>query len=212
MAMKNRLIYLITHAETLVDRVKDYYIRCNPPLSPFGIKQAEALASALSGRKLEAVYCSDLRSAKETAAIIADRQAIKPKALVALREIRWGEWENLTLSELQEKLGSKQNLGNDVLEFQPPGGESLAEVVDRVVPAFSQIMEQTQGNIAVVAHPVVNLVIQCHLLQQNLGWEYLRTSGLAYAHVSVIQQSSGVFRIGELNLSAQVRPQEAVFH
>ncbi|NLM51883.1 MAG: histidine phosphatase family protein [Firmicutes bacterium] len=210
--MKKRLIYLITHAEPLKDRVKDYFVRCNPPLSPHGVKQAEALAQALSGRKLEAVYCSDLRSAKETAAIIAARQTIKPKALIGLREIRWGEWENLTLSELKNKIVAMKNLGDDFWEFQPPGGESLAEVADRAIPVFTQITEQTQGNIAIVAHPVVNLVIQSYLLQRNLDLAYLCTFGLEYAHVSVIQQSSSIFRIGEPSLSEQMEAQGAVLH
>ncbi|NLP37258.1 MAG: histidine phosphatase family protein [Firmicutes bacterium] len=210
--MKKRLIYLIRHAEPLKDRVRNYFIRCNPPLSPYGIKQAETLALALSGRKLESVYCSDLRCAKETAAIIAARQSVKPKAFIGLREIRWGEWENLTPAELKEKIEISKELGQDSLEFNPPGGESLAEVIDRVIPVFTQITEQTNGNIAIVAHAVVNLVIQCHLLQQDLALEHLFTSAQAYAQVSVIQQSSSIFRIGEANLYKQLEPQGAVLH
>jgi len=76
MSMKKRLIYLIRHAEPLKDRVRNYFIRCNPPLSPYGIKQAETLALALSGRKLESVYCSDLRCAKEPPVALSQRREV----------------------------------------------------------------------------------------------------------------------------------------
>ena len=90
--------------------------------------------------------------------------------------------------------------------------ERAWQKIDRVIPVFTQITEQTNGNIAIVAHAVVNLVIQCHLLQQDLALEHLFTSAQAYAQVSVIQQSSSIFRIGEANLYKQLEPQGAVLH
>jgi len=201
-----RKIYLIRHAEPLKAQ-KDCWGRNNPPLSPSGVNQAESLAVALSDSKLEAVYSSDLRSAKETAAIIAARQCCPSKPYIGLREVRLGEWEGCSIFEIQKKYG---NWRQDIVKLRPPGGESYADLAKRVLAVFTEITSQTNGNIAIVSHAGVNRVLLCQLLQINL--KNLFSIRQNFAHVSIIEQINSIFRIAELNMHENLQPTAVVLH
>jgi alpha-ribazole phosphatase len=196
--MKKRMIYLIRHTEPLREKGEKVFLgQSNPPLSTAGIRQAESLALALCGRELEAVYCSDLRRSRQTASIIAIKHGWIPKVCTALREIRLGEWEGLTFAEVQDRYPREfRERGENIVTYRPPGGESFADLAQRVLPAFKRIIAETGRNIAIVGHAGVNRVILCHLLRLDL--ERLFSIRQEYGHVTVIQQSNNLFRIGRI--------------
>ncbi|NLN07202.1 MAG: histidine phosphatase family protein [Firmicutes bacterium] len=199
--MKKRMIYLLRHAETLLERSEKIFLggRSNPPLSPAGIRQAKALASALSGRELEAIYCSDLRRSRQTAAIIAQKHGLKPRVCTALREIGLGEWEGLAFTEVQNRYPREfRERGEKIVTYRPPGGESFADLAQRVLPAFQRIVAETRGNIAIVGHAGVNRVIICHV--QQLDLKQLFGIRQEYGHVTVIEQNNNLFRIDKEGL------------
>lgn len=57
------------------------------PLSPLGLRQAALAAEALASENVSAVYCSDLRRARATAAPIAASHGITPRIVPDLREV-----------------------------------------------------------------------------------------------------------------------------
>src|SRR6476646_9123683 len=63
-------LLLIRHG--LPIRIDDAGGPADPPLSPDGVAQAEALAAWLAPRGIDALYCSPLRRARETAAPLVD--------------------------------------------------------------------------------------------------------------------------------------------
>src|SRR5208337_2386152 len=136
------------------------------PLCPEGIHQARALREEMQDVPLSTIYCSDLKPAIETAAIIAEPHGIEPKIRAGLREISVGEWGESKSAEVQQ-LYSGQS-GHDMLHFRPPGGENIFECTTRVIPAFYDILNSTFENMAIVGHPVVNRIILCQVLRVPL--------------------------------------------
>ena len=52
---------------------------------------------------IHSVYCSDLQRAHEGARLSAEPHNLEPEACPELRELSFGDWEGLSLKELNEK-------------------------------------------------------------------------------------------------------------
>lgn len=136
----------------------------NVELSPQGISEAELSGQNLAkaGIKFDIVYTSTLKRAYNTAEIALNEAG--QGALVAgmiksddMRERDYGDLTGLNKDETKEKYGAEQVLiWRRSYDVQPPGGESLKDVVEnRVRPYFeSTIKPQMDAgkNILVAAH------------------------------------------------------------
>lgn len=193
----SRMIYLIRHAEPVqLSSKKSYLGQLNPPLSPNGCNQAAKLSDLLQNRKLNAIFCSDLTRATQTAAIIAQYHDCKPVCLKELREVNLGVWDGLPMAEVKTKHPDLYaERGKDIVYFRPPGGESFADVQERVIPAFENVLLSTAGNIAIVAHAGVNRIILSYL--QELDLTNLFSIKQSYTQIHIILQSAAGFRIRE---------------
>jgi probable phosphoglycerate mutase len=161
-----RNVYLLVHGAVGFKTDCEYLTAQESPLCPEDIYQARALREKLQDVPLSNIYCSDLKPAIETAAIIAEPHGIAPKIRAGLREINVGEWGESTSAELQQLYSGQ--FGHDILHFRPLGGETLLECATRVIPAFYDILNSTFGNMAIVGHPVVNRIILCQILGLSL--------------------------------------------
>jgi 2,3-bisphosphoglycerate-dependent phosphoglycerate mutase len=123
------------------------------PLSPEGRAQARAVGEALAQLPVTALYASDLTRARETAAPAAAALGREVRTLKALRERHFGAWEGRSAADLARDVPAAWGrLGSDP-GFAPPGGESLAALADRVLPAIAAILAAHPGGlVAVVAH------------------------------------------------------------
>lgn len=140
------------------------------PLSPGGIRQAKALAGWLGPRPLTGVFSSNLSRCAETARIIAQGQGLGIKAVPELHEIGMGAWENLTFQEVRERYPEDyEKRGKSIADFTPSGGESFRQCQERAWPALMRILEETAGDVAVVAHAGVNRVLLCRMLGMDLN-------------------------------------------
>ncbi|GAB4265390.1 histidine phosphatase family protein [Deferrisoma sp.] len=131
------------------------------PLTPDGRAEAERLALRLRGEPVGALYASDLRRARETAEILGQQWGLRVVEEPALRELHMGRWDG---KPVQEVLAAEEDLvrqwWSDLERFATPGGESLADLAERAVPAFERIVTQHPGEtVAVVAHGGTNRVI-----------------------------------------------------
>ena len=74
------------------------------PLSADGARQVSAAAHRLaSGARIDAIVSSPLERAAATAAIVADELALTAAIDDDLRETDFGEWEGLTIAEIQSR-------------------------------------------------------------------------------------------------------------
>lgn len=141
-------------------------------LSPKGIEQVKKTSLLLrdtlkdAGRRLKAVYTSDLSRALRSAEIIAKDNLIEPIPLPELRERNFGAWEGMSFDEIRKAYPDAFSLwAKDPLRFSPVGGESTLEVKERVMKVLDVILEKHNGDvISLVSHGGVNRVILCYFL------------------------------------------------
>ena len=146
-------ILLARHGETDWNRENRFQGHADPPLNAAGRKQARALAEALAGEQLAAVYTSPLRRAAETAEVVAAQQGLHPEPVESLREVDVGSWEGLTRAELQRRY--PEQFRRWLVEHQQgwEDGETYQEMGRRVVPALLALAARHGGaNILAVTH------------------------------------------------------------
>jgi broad specificity phosphatase PhoE len=135
-------ILLVRHGETDWNREGRFQGWADPPLNHAGRAQARELAERLEATPFAAVYTSDLRRARETAALVAERHGVAVVTEPGLREIDVGSWSGLTRAEIQERYGGER-----------PDGETRAQHAARVVAAVSRIVQRHPGRrVLVVTH------------------------------------------------------------
>lgn len=102
-------------------------------LGASGRRQAALLADRLAAEPIDEIHASDLCRARETASAVSGRHRLALRSDPRLRELHFGAWEGLTREEVLR--GCPEALAAweaDTLRTSPPGGETLAELADRV--------------------------------------------------------------------------------
>jgi broad specificity phosphatase PhoE len=146
----------------------------DPPLTRRGIGQARELAQQLTDFPLAAVYSSDLERSRRTAVIAAAGRGRQVEERSWLREIDAGLWEMLTFEQAKEFYPQEYAAREHDLAASPfPSGESLSDVEARVVPGFLGLLEEADrtgpGDLLIVGHRAVNVVLLSHLLGRPLA-------------------------------------------
>jgi broad specificity phosphatase PhoE len=192
-------VCLIRHGSVVGAETRRFIGHLDVPLSALGVAQLEALSRRLRAVAFDAIYCSDLTRTRHSAEILAAPHRLAPVRDPALREFAMGEWDGLTAEQIRAlDAGAFEAWMADVGRFQFPGGESLADLTARAVPAFEALVARhAGGTVAVVAHGGSNRAILCHAL--GLGPGRLLALGQDYAALSVLEQSGGRWRLRLLN-------------
>ena len=148
-----RLI-LIRHGETAWNRATRIQGHTDIPLSPLGLAQAERLAEALADEPLDAIYCSDLSRARQTAQALARDRAMTLQLDAALRERAFGRFEGMSWDEITQ--GYPEDAARwrrREPDFEVGGGESLNRFSARCLAAAHRAAASHAGqSIALVAH------------------------------------------------------------
>jgi len=199
MARRASLIYLLRHGEVVGAETRRFIGHLDVPLSPAGERQCEAQAARLRGVELAAVFSSDLARSRRSAQIIGAPHGLAPTAVPALREMAMGRWDGLTAAEIRAR--EPEAFGDwmaRVGEFPFPGGESVPDLVARVVPAFEAIAVAHAGRaIAIVAHGGTNRALLCHVFGLPLG--RLLAFGQDYGALTVLEGGSRGWALRRLN-------------
>ncbi|HEU4406586.1 MAG TPA: histidine phosphatase family protein [Polyangiaceae bacterium] len=147
-------IYLVRHAESVANAGAYFAGQSDAPLSERGRRQAEALGQAFARVPLDALYASDLERARDTAAAIVRGRLLDVVPERGLRERDMGELSGVSFDEVRER---SPELWQKILARDPyaapPGGESHAELAERVRRTLGAIVPRHRGQaIALVAH------------------------------------------------------------
>ena len=153
--MPTRLV-LIRHGQTshnVAGRVAGW---TDSPLSEVGLAQAERMSAHVVARyELDGLYASPLRRARHTAQAIGRRAGLVPVLLDDLKELNFGDLENLTEAEIASRYPDVW-AASRVLEdhtFAWPGGECRGSFYGRVRQAFDEIIAgHPSQTVAVVSH------------------------------------------------------------
>ena len=151
-------LILIRHGESLGNATRRLLGHTDLDLSPLGYIQAATAADALANEKIDIIYSSDLLRAYNTACPHAEKRGLCVNPSKELREIRLGDWEGKSVSEIIDEYG-------DVYEkdwlagygtFRFPHGEGTIEAGERFYAECRRIAQENEGKtILVVAHAAV---------------------------------------------------------
>ena len=152
-------LILVRHGETPWNAEKRYQGTKNPGLNERGRNQAKAIAEELRDEKIDAIYCSSMNRARETLEkILKFHPHIKPTFLDGLVEINYGIFEGMTRDEILAKHGDLiYQRSKKGIDFKNPGGESVRELIGRLVGVLDGIKNEHFGKtVLIVAHSNVN--------------------------------------------------------
>ncbi|MEO8693773.1 MAG: histidine phosphatase family protein [Acidimicrobiales bacterium] len=144
MAIDGNDLVLVRHGDTEWSRERRHTGRTDVALTESGRRQADALATILSGFEFARVLCSPRQRALET----CRRTGLVDRAEIVDDAAEWdyGVYEGRTTAEIGEEIP-----GWSVWTHEIVGGESVAQVgarADRVIAAALAV----EGNVAVFGH------------------------------------------------------------
>jgi alpha-ribazole phosphatase len=143
-------LLLIRHGEPEDDARGRCYGRLDIGLSPTGLATAARLGESLRSLELERVYVSPRRRAVETAEALGGAPIVDDR----LRELDFGELEGRTYDEIERERPTlfRQWMETPTL-VRFPGGESYADLRERVAAAVNDVVAAHAGRIAaLVSH------------------------------------------------------------
>jgi len=178
-------IFLARHGKTAANRDNRFAGRTDEPLLPEGVRQAEALAAKLTGKKIKAVAAGPRARTRETAGVIAARLGIELLVDQRLDEIFLPHWDGLTKEEITHRFGDQYPTWlNHPERFRVAGCETILDVQDRVVAAVAELAERFPGeHLVVISH----LIPIRALLLHHLGLPISRFRTIEVANGQLVE-------------------------
>jgi probable phosphoglycerate mutase len=158
------LIYLTRHGETQYNRQNRFNGRTDSPLTELGVseahRQGRVLGEVLEPDRSLRIVSSPLGRAVHTAEIIRDQIRMTGYEIETdprLTEISFGEWEGLTMEEIQSRFpGEWDKRHNNMWTYVVPGGESYEMVARRA----ADWLGEAHGPMLVVTHGGVERILR----------------------------------------------------
>jgi broad specificity phosphatase PhoE len=146
-------LLFVRHGSTMwTARPSRYQGRTDLPLTTRGRLEAGQLADRLRTVKLDAIYSSPLRRARETAVVLAQDRGMPLDTDERIIELSYGDWEGKGLAEV-ERDDAEALTAWAAGMATPPGGESRIALMRRVSEFLDSVAGQ--GTVAVVTHKEV---------------------------------------------------------
>lgn len=152
--MKTRL-YIIRHGQSVGNKIRRILGHSDMPLTELGVLQAEKTAAELANVEVDAIYASDLMRTMETAEPNAKLRGMTVIPDRELRELFIGDWEAMYLDDIIAKYPElfEKEWKTEFGTFVSPGGESVAELAERIYAALVRIAS---------SHPDKNVIVVSH--------------------------------------------------
>lgn len=150
--MPKTKLLLIRHGETDDNHRRVFQGQSGRGLNARGRDQATRLAARFErvGLRAAALYCSDLERARETADLLSPTLRLAPIADPALREVHVGAWQGLGYEDIAARYPDEWDAWRRGVDFRRGGGETYAELGDRVAAAIDGIASAHSGETAVI--------------------------------------------------------------
>lgn len=144
----SRRLVLWRHGQTAWNVERRFQGKTDIPLDETGVQQARRAARLLAGLRPTALLSSPLRRAADTAQALADVTGLPVRYDDDLMERDGGAWEGLTSAEIRERYPAEH------AAWQPPGGETSAQVAKRVGAALERALDELppDGQLVVASH------------------------------------------------------------
>ena len=159
--MKTCYLVLVRHGQSEWNEKNLFTGWKDPQLTQKGVDEAINAGNELkqAGYSFDKMFTSDLFRAQETGRIILEQMGTPSIITIkdqCLNERNYGDLAGLNKDEARKKWGNDQvHEWRRSFDIQPPGGESLKDTAERVLPYFKEnvIPELEKGsNILIAAH------------------------------------------------------------
>ena len=180
--MPSTVLYAARHGETALNAENRVCGAIDLPLTDRGLLQARQLADSLLDKGIEAIYCSDLRRACQTAEAVGSALGLVPQPDPRLREMCFGSLERCPRDD-PEFNRRKQVFA----ERFPGGGESILQGAHRVYSFLDDILSTCRGRIVlVVSHGWTNKLIASYFGDMsNQAFADFRLLNCGYARYEI---------------------------
>lgn len=138
-------LVLLRHGESQWNLENRFTGWVDVPLTPRGIQEAKNAGDKLRGFTFDRAFTSVLARANETLRLALEAigqsnlPVVKDKAL---NERMYGELQGLNKAETAKKYGEAQvKIWRRSYDVPPPGGESLKDTAERVLPYYEQAIK-----------------------------------------------------------------------
>jgi alpha-ribazole phosphatase len=183
-------LVLLRHGEPVPEAQGRCYGRLDLGLSETGRRQIEEKCKRLSTLRTQALYCSPLQRALESATIAGEILGLQPQIADELSELHFGRFEGMPYPEIERLYPDEFKMWME----QPtkmifPGGESFEDLARRVLQFTCALPHRhVDQSVLIVAHAGVNRVILANAL--GLPDDLIFRIDQGYAGLSVIDYFS----------------------
>lgn len=166
------IIYFVRHCAAQGNVDGTYQGRSDSDITPLGRKQLELAAVRLRNVPFTAIYTSPLKRAKATAEAINQYHHVPVTEDGSLIEIDVGQMEGVKWADLSKKFPKEADAWNHHLrDFTAPGGESIAQVTERVWNGVNAIVkkENVPGGTKTICMTTHGCALRCFFCRAY-GW------------------------------------------
>jgi len=165
-------VYIVRHGESKGNLAGVLQgSRVDEPLSPRGVRQAEALSARLAPEPIDGIFVSPMIRALQTAEILNGPHGASVSVDADLLEFDWGVWCGRRLDDAMERevAGIRARWRAGELDAAPSGGESPAAVGRRAARFLVRLGAARATHPLVVAHGRFNRILMATLLSRPLS-------------------------------------------
>ena len=152
-------LILLRHGQSIWNQENKFTGWADVDLSEQGRREAAKAGEQLKSIQIDQVFCSDLKRALHTAQLVlkaAGQEQCPISQDAALNERHYGDLQGLDKAAMAEKYGVEQiQLWRRSYDIRPPGGESLKDTYERVLPYYERVIKpvlQAHRTVLIVAH------------------------------------------------------------
>jgi 2,3-bisphosphoglycerate-dependent phosphoglycerate mutase len=183
--MKNGKLILVRHGLSIYNDQNRFTGWKDVELNEQGINEAKQAVALLKKIKFDIAFTSKLKRANDTLDIILkgiNQDNITTVKNIALNERDYGDLVGRNKAEAAKEFGDEQiQIWRRSYDISPPGGESLKDTADRVIPYLNkQILPHVFGgkNVIVSAHGnSIRAIVMAlkkyspdEILKTEIGW------------------------------------------
>ncbi|MEM9741992.1 MAG: histidine phosphatase family protein [Pseudomonadota bacterium] len=161
-----KTLYVVRHGQTEWNVARRMQGRLDSALTEAGQQHAirnGELIKAQGG--VDHLFVSPAGRTQETAYLLNSFLGAAMTFDESLLERDCGHWSGLTEMEIEERFPTEwQARIDDPFDYRPPGGESVADLVERVEPFLDSLFGAPHERIAIVTHGIMSRAILSKLL------------------------------------------------
>lgn len=196
------LIYLLRHGESIANMKRIFAsLKIDPPLTEKGREQVYAQSAALQHIDFDAIYCSGLDRARESARIMALEREMEPVMVESMHEVDTGDLDGKDQTDQdnwQAFIGVMDAWKAGKHDVRFPGGESLTEVRARL-DGFIDSLSPNGKPVLVIGHCCLFMMLMWYLCDRCSA-EY-DDDKMGHGHYSIISGDKREFQIQEFNIA-----------